>query len=153
MWKCVDWKKQEMVFSAGYSFLNSMCAFCLNMPIYFPVLFILLYYGNMLIIPPARQENILNNFGERKQSMRSKYLDYLKVKVLVAQLCLILCDPMDCEAQGLLCPWNSPGKNTGVGCHSLLQGIFPSQGSSLGLRHYRQILYCLTHQGSPFGSN
>ena len=33
----------------------------------------------------------------------------------------------------LLCPWNSPGKNTGVGCHSLLQGIFPTQGSNPGL--------------------
>ena len=46
----------------------------------------------------------------------------------------------------LLCPWDSPGKNTGVGCHALLQGIFPTQG--LGLLHCRQILYCLSHQGS-----
>ena len=49
----------------------------------------------------------------------------------------------------LLCPWNSPGKNTGVGCHSLLQGIFPTQGSNLGVLHCRQILYYLSHQGSP----
>ena len=49
----------------------------------------------------------------------------------------------------LLCPWNSPGKNTGVGCHSLLQGIFPTLGSNLGLLHCRQILYCLSHQGRP----
>ena len=48
-----------------------------------------------------------------------------------------------------LCPWNSPGKNTGVGCHSLLQGIIPTQGSSLGLLHCRQILYHLGHQGRP----
>ena len=33
----------------------------------------------------------------------------------------------------LLCPWDSPGKNTGVGCHALLQGIYPTQGSNLGL--------------------
>ena len=46
-------------------------------------------------------------------------------------------------------PWNSPGKNTGVGCHSLLQGIFRTQGSNLGLSHCRQILYHLSHQGSP----
>ena len=45
--------------------------------------------------------------------------------------------------------WNSPGKNTGVGSHSLLQGIFPTQGSNPGLLHYRWILYCLSHQGSP----
>ena len=40
-------------------------------------------------------------------------------------------------------------ENTGVGCHSLLQGIFPTQGSNLGLLHCRQILYHLSHQGSP----
>ena len=49
----------------------------------------------------------------------------------------------------LLCPWDSPDKNTGVGCHSLLQGIFLTQGWNLGLLHCRQILYCLSHQGSP----
>ena len=43
----------------------------------------------------------------------------------------------------LLCPWNSPGKNTGVGSHSLLQGIFPTQGSNLGLTHCRQIFFFL----------
>ena len=46
----------------------------------------------------------------------------------------------------LLCPWNSPGKNTEVGCHALLQRIFPTQGWNLGLLHCRQILYHLTHQ-------
>ena len=50
----------------------------------------------------------------------------------------------------LLCPWNSPGKNTAVGSRSLLQGIFPTKGSNLGFLHCRQILYCLSHQGSPF---
>ena len=43
----------------------------------------------------------------------------------------------------------SPGKNTGVGCHALLQGVFPNQESKLGLPHCRQILYQLSHQGSP----
>ena len=46
-------------------------------------------------------------------------------------------------------PWNSPGKNTGVGCLSLLQGIFLTQGLNRGLLHCRQILYRLSHQGSP----
>ena len=49
----------------------------------------------------------------------------------------------------LLCLWNSPGKNTGMGCHSLLQGIFPTQTSNPGFLHCRQILYHLSHQGSP----
>ena len=49
----------------------------------------------------------------------------------------------------LPCPWDSLGKNTGVGCHALLQGIFPNQGSNPGLLHCRQILYSLSHHGSP----
>ena len=47
----------------------------------------------------------------------------------------------------LLCPWDSPGKNTGMGGHSLLQGIFLTQGLSPGLLKHRQILYRLSHQG------
>ena len=46
-------------------------------------------------------------------------------------------------------PWNSPGQNTGVAGLSLLQGIFPTQGSNPGLLHCRQILYQLNHKGSP----
>ena len=40
--------------------------------------------------------------------------------------------PHGLEPASLLCPWNSPGKNTGVGCHALLQGIFPTQGTEPG---------------------
>ena len=50
---------------------------------------------------------------------------------------------------GLYSPWNSPGQNTGVDSLSLLQGIFPTQGSNPGLLHCRLILYRLKHQGSP----
>ena len=69
-------------------------------------------------------------------------------KVKVAQLCPAL------RLHGLqpvrfFCPWNSPGQNTGVGSHSLLQGIFPTQRSNPGLPQCRQILYYLSHQGSP----
>ena len=46
----------------------------------------------------------------------------------------------------ILCPWNSPGKNTGVGSYSLLQGIFLIQGLNLDFPHCRQILYHLSHQ-------
>ena len=48
--------------------------------------------------------------------------------------------PRGLQPTRLLCPWDAPGKNTGVGCHSLLQGIFPTQGSNPGLSHCRQIL-------------
>ena len=55
--------------------------------------------------------------------------------------------PHELQPTRLLCPWNFPGKNTGVGCHSLFQGIFLIQGSNLGLWHCRKILYCLNHLG------
>ena len=73
----------------------------------------------------------------------------IKGKVLVAQTCLTL-PPHRLELARLLCPWNSPGKKTGVGCGSLLQGIFPTQGWNPSLLHCRQIFYHLRYQGSPF---
>ena len=57
---------------------------------------------------------------------------------------------MNCKSARLLCPWNSSGKNNRVGSHSLLQGIVPNEGSNLGRLHCRQILYHLSHQGSPY---
>ena len=55
-----------------------------------------------------------------------------------------------CQApHGEFLPWHSPGKNTGVGCHFLIQEIFPTQGLNLVFLHCRQILYLLSHQGSP----
>ena len=48
----------------------------------------------------------------------------------------------------LFCPWDSPGKNTGVGCHFLLHGIFMTQGWNPGLQHCRKTLYQLSHQES-----
>ena len=51
---------------------------------------------------------------------------------------------------GLYSPWISPGQDTGVGSHSLLQGIFLTQGLNPGLLHCRWILYQLSYQGSPF---
>ena len=68
---------------------------------------------------------------------------------LVAQLCLTLCNPMDCSPPGSSVHGDSPGKNTGVGSHTLLQGIFPTQGSNPGLPHGRWILYHLSHPGKP----
>ena len=53
--------------------------------------------------------------------------------------------PHGLESSRLLCPWNFPGRNTGVGCHSLFQGTFPTRGSNPGLLHCRQILHQLSH--------
>ena len=52
------------------------------------------------------------------------------------------------QPHGLYSPWNSPGHNTGVGNLSLLQGVFPTQRSNLGLLHCRRILNQLSHKGS-----
>ena len=72
-----------------------------------------------------------------------KVFSYVKVKV----------NSLSCvnslRPRGILRPWDSPSKNTGVGCHFFLQGVFLTQGSNLGLPHCGQILYCLSHQGSP----
>ena len=52
------------------------------------------------------------------------------------QSCPTLFDPMDCSPPDSSSPWDLPGKNAGVGCHFLLQGIFPTQGSNLHLLHW-----------------
>ena len=59
------------------------------------------------------------------------------------------CDPMNCSLPGPSDHEDFPGKNTGVGCHFLLQGIFPTQRSNPGLPHGRQLLCPLSHQGTP----
>ena len=75
------------------------------------------------------------------------------VCVCVCVLCVrhsIMSDslrPYGLYSTRLLCPWDSPGKNTGAGCHSLLRGIFLTQGLNLRLLHHRHILYNLGHQG------
>ena len=68
---------------------------------------------------------------------------------LVAQSCLTLCDPMDCSPPGSSVHGDSPGKNIGVGCHALLQGIFLTQGSNLGLLHWQVGSLPLMPFGSP----
>ena len=57
--------------------------------------------------------------------------------------------PDSLQPHGLYSPWNSPGQNTRVGSMSVLQRIFPTQGSNPGLAHCRQILYQLSYKGSP----
>ena len=78
-----------------------------------------------------------------------KYIRMPESESEVTQLCLTLWPHGPFPAR-LLCPWSSPGKNTGECSHCLLQGIFLIQGSNPGLPHYRQILCFLSHQGSPY---
>ena len=67
-----------------------------------------------------------------------------------SESCLVMSDSL--QPHGLYSPFNSPGQNTEVGSLSLLQGIFPTQGSNQGLLHCRWILYQLSYQGSPLYS-
>ena len=76
---------------------------------------------------------------------------------LLCRLCVLSCSVVSkflqsygaCRLSRLLGPWNYPGKNIEEGSHALLQWIFLTQGSNLGLPHCRWILYHLSHQGSP----
>ena len=72
---------------------------------------------------------------------------------LVTQSCPTLCNQMDCSPAGSSVHGDSPGKNSGVGSLSLLQGIFPTQELNQGLLHYRQILYQLNYEGSQTYKN
>ena len=78
-------------------------------------------------------------------SIFTYYVFFEKWKVLVAQLCLFV---IPWTVARLLCPWNSPGKNPGVGCHALLQGIFPTQGLKLCLLCFLHCWWILYHQAT-----
>ena len=87
--------------------------------------------------------NPRSRFSSDIKSDGSFILDFSASEVKVTQLCLTL------RPHGLYSPWNSLGQNTEVGSLSLLQEIFPTQGSNPGLPHWRWILYQLSQKGSP----
>ena len=74
---------------------------------------------------------------------RESRSDYTYIYAVLSHSIVTFCDPMDYSLPGSSVNGDSPGKNTGMGFHALLQGIFPTQGSNPGLLHCRQILYCL----------
>ena len=93
------------------------------------------------------KENVGYVFAEMWVNLQNTFA---KVKMCCAvPSCLTLCHPMDCSLQGSSVHVDSPGKNTGVGCHALLQGIFPVQELNQCLLHCRHILYQLSYHGSP----
>ena len=87
---------------------------------------------------PNKIMTLVGTIGKTKLSSTS-------LIVTVTQSCLALCGPMDLDSS----PWNSPGQDAGVGSLSLLQGIFPTQGSNPGLPHCRRIIYQLSYKGRP----
>ena len=84
---------------------------------------------------PRRPSAAADVFEKRESVSRSVMFDSLQ--------------PHGLQPTRILCPWNSLSKDTGVGCHSLLQGISLSQRLNPSLLHCRQILYHLSHSGSP----
>ena len=104
--------------------------------------------------------------------MKDRLKEHEQVNVKTGKLCLetekvtkikwnLCCATLSCSDMSnslrppglqpacLLCPQNSPGKNTEVGSHALLQGVFQTQGLNAGLLHCRCLLYYVNHQGSP----
>ena len=88
------------------------------------------------------------NITPRKDTVkvRSLFVSY----IVVAKSCLTLLQPHGLQPTRLHCPWDSPGKNTGVGCHFLFQGIFQTHGSNPSLLHWEVNSLPLSHLGSPF---
>ena len=97
-------------------------------------------------------------FEEKRRQMESALHNIFSTRATLVTTCdwmseshSVMCDslqPHGLWPTRLLCSRDYPGKNTGVGFHFLLQGIFLTQGSNPGLPHCRQMLYCLSHQGS-----
>ena len=100
-----------------------------------------LRYRKGRLLPYAKGDWQSYNLGMCAQQQRRS------VKKSQALSCVRLFVIQWTVAHRLLCPWNSPGKNNGVGGYSLLQKIFLTQRSNLSLLHFRQILYNLSHQG------
>ena len=110
--------------------------------------------------PDAKKQRIQRDFLKKKSWPSQLLLRERSVQIHLSHLilesesasCSVVSDslrPHGLQPARLLSPWTSPDKNTGVGCHVLLQGIFPTQGSNLALLYGRQILHCLSHQGGP----
>ena len=103
-----------------------------------------LVYRGMQTLPVASRWHCSTQFNST-QSDEYLVSQVFTGKVKVAQSCPTLWDPIDY----IYSQWNSPGQNTGVGSHSLLQRIFPTQGLNPSIPHCGRILYQLSYQGSP----
>ena len=88
--------------------------------------------------------NFITDHGRAGDLSRSSHVSKCSCEVKVSQSCPTLCDPMDCIARGIL-----QARILKLSSLSFLQGIFPTQGSNPGIPHGRQILYRLSHKGSP----
>ena len=92
----------------------------------------------------SQNVHLLIKLSNQMLSLPHYYMNSNREEVKVAQLC-----PDSLQPHGLYISWNSPGQSTGVGSLSLLQGIFPIQGSNPDLPYCRRILYQLSQKRSP----
>ena len=95
------------------------------------------------------QEDEGLNVGSVGQCFKLPRVAHLASLCLISQSYLTLCDPVNYRPPDSSVHGDYPGKNAGVGCHNLLQGIFPNQGLNPGLLHCRRFLYQLSYQGGP----
>ena len=118
------WDKSHLaiLYNSFYTFFNSICScFVEDFYMYVYKIFVYSFLVISFSVLPGQVASVTSN------SLR----------------------PHGLQSTRLLCPWGFSSKNTGVGYHFLLQGFFPTQGSNSSLPHCRQILYHLSHQGSP----
>ena len=118
---------------------------------------------NCFLVLSIVNDKIITTANARRQEKETKNLAFKKVDIKLDYLQSVLCVCAQMFSHGsslgpdglwparLLCPWDFPGKNTGVGCHFLLQGTFPTQGSNLHLLHWQMDSLPLRHLGSPTG--
>ena len=98
------------------------------------------------------QQNILKKYDKKLKKQAVGFLNApLSCAVLSCSVVSNTLWPYGLQPTRLLCPWDFPGKNTGMGCHSLFQGIFPTQGSNPLLPHWHADSLPLSHQGNPQG--
>ena len=139
------WARTQLWFGFVFWLCRAACGISVALPGMEPVSPTL---GAQSLNHWAAREVLTSSFGftvYKLWDLSNSLWPFWILRVKVTQLCLILCDP-----HGLYSLWNSPGQNTGLGSCSLLQRIFPTQGSNPGLLHCRRILHQLSHQGSPF---
>ena len=105
----------------------------------------------MLCIPGTGEPGGLPSMESYRGKRLKRLSSSSSTLCFVAQLCLTLCDPMNCSPPGSSVHGASPGKNTGVGCRTLIQGIFPTQRSNAVLLHCRHIIYHLSQNSKNTG--
>ena len=108
------------------------------------------YFGHLMQRTDSLEKTLMLGEieGKRRGQQRMRWLDgitnSMDIYVYVCQSHSVVSESL--QPHELYSPWNSPGQNTGVASCSLLQGIFPTQGSNPGLPHCRRVLYQLSHR-------